>query len=72
MLTDTASHINLVLEVGPDGAVLVDAGPATASGALIAAMRQVTQALLRYLVDTSAEAELVGGNARISQAGYSF
>jgi cyclase len=72
MLTISASGINLALQSGPDGVVLVNPGPAPLATDVVAAIRRVTAAPLRYLIDTNADAELTGGNANVSQAGYSF
>lgn len=72
MLTLPGSGINLALETGADGALLVNPGPATAAANVIAAIRKTTSRPLRYLIDTSADAELTGANANVSRAGYSF
>lgn len=72
MLRLGGSGINVALDTGADGAVMVDTGPARASASLIAAIRQLTPAPIRYLVDTSADANLVGGNASLSRSGHSF
>lgn len=64
--------INVVLESGPDGSILVDTGPARSSDALLQQVRQLTSQPIRFLIDTSADAELIGGNAAVAAAGQSL
>jgi cyclase len=60
---------NVGVEVGDDGVVVVDAGSAASAKALLAAIRTITAAPIRYVIDTSADPDHVGGNETISQAG---
>jgi len=68
MLT-VAGGLNLALESGPDGAVLVNAGPSESSADVLAAVRRISSQPLRFLVNTSADPDLVGGNAQLAAAG---
>ena len=60
---------NVGVEVGDDGVVLVDSGAAANADAVLAAIRKISSAPIRYVIDTSADADHVGGNEKISQAG---
>ncbi|MGH8205943.1 MAG: hypothetical protein ACRETK_04125, partial [Steroidobacteraceae bacterium] len=52
--------------------IVVDTGPAGASAALVAQIKQLTREPIRFLIDTSADAELIGGNAAVAGAGKSL
>lgn len=60
---------NIGVQIGSDGVVLVDAGTATASDRVLAAIRKLTNLPIRYVIDTNAEADFVGGNGKLSKAG---
>jgi len=60
---------NVGVQVGDDGVVLVDSGAAANADAVLAAIRKISSAPIRYVIDTSADADHVGGNETISQAG---
>jgi glyoxylase-like metal-dependent hydrolase (beta-lactamase superfamily II) len=59
----TGAGANLAMQVGEDGVVLVDTGRAGTSEAVLAAIERVTDKPIRYIVNTSADAEHVGNNA---------
>ncbi len=63
---------NIGAQIGPDGVVLVNAGSADVSDKVIAAVRKLTSEPIRYIIDTSADADNVGGNAAVAKAGQSF
>lgn len=63
---------NITAQVGPDGVVLVNAGTAEASGQVLAEIQKLTKEPIRYIINTSADADLVGGNAALSKAGESI
>jgi cyclase len=63
---------NIGVQVGSDGVVLVDSGAANASDQVVAAIRKLTAQPIRYIVNTSADADHVGGNAKVAKAGKSF
>ena len=63
---------NIGVQVGSDGVVLVDAGAEKASGEILAAIKKITNQPIRYIIDTSADADFVGGNARLAKAGKSI
>ena len=63
---------NIALETGPDGSVLVDAGTAEAADRVIAAIKTVTKYPIRYIINTSAEADHVSGNGKLSKFGQNM
>jgi len=63
---------NVGVQIGPDGVVLVDAGSAQAADQLLAAIRKITDKPIRYIIDTNADPDHVGGNAKVAQAGKTF
>jgi len=60
---------NMVLAVGDDATLLVDAGYAREAPALAAAIRALTPRPVRYLLDTHWHADHTGGNAALAAAG---
>src|SRR5262245_53038515 len=60
---------NIGAQVGPNGVVLVNAGTEENSGELVAAIARLTSQPIRYIIDTSADLSVVGGNARVAKAG---
>src|ERR1700683_1828813 len=60
---------NIGVQIGSDGVVLVNAGVEPASGQVLAALRKLTPLPIRYVIDTNAEADFVGGNAKLAKAG---
>lgn len=60
---------NVAVQTGEDGAIMVDTGPPASAPALLKALRSVTNAPLRYIINTSADPDSVGNNAAISMAG---
>jgi cyclase len=63
---------NIAFQVGVDGVVVVDSGSAASADAVIAAIRKVTTQPIRYVINTSADADHVGGNAAIAKAGQTL
>jgi cyclase len=63
---------NIGVQIGPNGLVLVDAGTEEASGRVLAAIQKLTNQPIRYIIDTSADPDHVGGNARLAKAGRSI
>jgi glyoxylase-like metal-dependent hydrolase (beta-lactamase superfamily II) len=61
----------VVLQVGPDGAILVDSGSGQRSADVLAEIRKITNRPIRYIINTSADREHVGGNDDLSKAGQS-
>jgi cyclase len=63
---------NIGIQVGADGVVVVDSGSASSADAVIAAIRKVTTQPIRYIINTSADPDHVGGNAAIAKAGQTL
>jgi cyclase len=63
---------NIGFQVGADGVVVVDAGSASSADAVVAAIRKVTTQPIRYVIDTSADPDRVGGNAAVAKAGQTL
>ncbi len=62
---------NVAVQIGPDGAVVVDTGSADRAADVVAEIRKLTSRPVRYIINTSADAEHVGGNEDVSKAGQS-
>jgi glyoxylase-like metal-dependent hydrolase (beta-lactamase superfamily II) len=60
---------NIGVQVGPDGLVVVDSGRVESADAVVAATRAMSSQPIRYVINTSADADHVGGNAAVSGAG---
>jgi glyoxylase-like metal-dependent hydrolase (beta-lactamase superfamily II) len=56
-------------QVGDDGILLVDSGSADASGEILEALGNLSAEPIRYIINTSSDADHTGGNERLSQAG---
>jgi cyclase len=63
---------NIGFQVGADGVVVVDSGSASSTDAVIAAIRKVTAQPIRYVINTSADADHVGGNMALAKAGQTL
>lgn len=63
---------NIAAQTGLDGVILVNAGSAEMSAKVLAAIRKLTPEPIRYIIDTNADPDNVGGNASLSKAGQSF
>jgi glyoxylase-like metal-dependent hydrolase (beta-lactamase superfamily II) len=63
---------NIGVQIGADGVVVVDAGSAAMSGAVLEAIKKLTSQPIRYLIDTSADPDHVGGNEALARAGENF
>ncbi len=63
---------NIGFQVGADGVVVVDSGSAENADAVVAAIQKVTAQRIRYLINTSADPDHVGGNARVAKSGQTL
>src|SRR5262245_44582077 len=63
---------NIGVQIGEDGVVVVDAGAAASAPAVVAAIKKLTPQPIRYVIDTSADADHVGGNETLSKAGQTL
>jgi glyoxylase-like metal-dependent hydrolase (beta-lactamase superfamily II) len=60
---------NVVMHVGEDGVILVDSGSGAMADQLVAELRKVTTDPIRLIINTSADADHVGGNERLATEG---
>jgi cyclase len=65
----TFSGGNIVVLVGRDGLVLVDAKGESFTGATIAALRKLSDKPVRYVINTHCHSDHVGGNPSFQRAG---
>jgi cyclase len=63
---------NIGVQVGSDGVVLVDAGSAGASDQVLATLKKITPLPVRYIIDTGADPDHVGGNGKLAKAGLTI
>src|SRR5262245_38581570 len=56
---------NITMQVGKDGVLLVDTPPAALVPQVIAEVRKLSDKPIRYIVNTSVDAEHSGGNAAL-------
>jgi len=63
---------NIVVQLGPAGVVLVDSGSPGRSDDILAAVRRITPLPIRYIINTSMDADHVGGNDALARAGLSI
>ena len=63
---------NIGVQVGVDGVVVVDSGDGSSSGAVLDAIGKITPKPIRYIINTNADADHVGGNAALAKAGQSL
>jgi cyclase len=60
---------NITVQFGSDGAVVVDAGTLERADQVIAAIKKITAQPIRYVIDTSADADHVAANEKVAKAG---
>jgi cyclase len=60
---------NVGVQVGEDGLVVVDTGSAAGALALLAAIKRISPKPIRYVIDTGPDADHVGGNETLANAG---
>jgi glyoxylase-like metal-dependent hydrolase (beta-lactamase superfamily II) len=60
---------NVTVQTGEDGAVVVDAGPAATAAAVVDIIRKISPRPTRYVINTSADPDHVGGNEAVAKAG---
>jgi glyoxylase-like metal-dependent hydrolase (beta-lactamase superfamily II) len=63
---------NVAVQLGSAGVVLVDSGSAPMADAVLAAVKRLTDRPIRYVINTSADADHVGGNEKLSKAGQTI
>jgi glyoxylase-like metal-dependent hydrolase (beta-lactamase superfamily II) len=63
---------NIGVQIGSDGVVLVNSGAAAATDQVLAAVKTLTDLPIRYVINVDAGADFVGGNEKLSRAGYTI
>ena len=63
---------NIVMQTGPEGVILVDSGSTAMADEVLATIRRLTPLPIRYIINTSMDADHVGGNEKLSKAGLSI
>jgi cyclase len=63
---------NIGVQIGVDGVVLVNAGTAANTDKVLAALKKLTPLPIRYVIDTNADADFVGGNGKLAKAGQTI
>ncbi|HEY6507415.1 MAG TPA: MBL fold metallo-hydrolase, partial [Vicinamibacterales bacterium] len=67
-----ADGANVVVQAGEQGALVVDSGSGKGTDGILSAVARLASAPIRYLVNTSADSDHLGGNAAVSAAGSNF
>ena len=60
---------NIIVQVGADGVVMVDAGSGEKTPQVLAAVKKLTDEPIRYVINTGPDPDHVGGNEAFSKAG---
>ncbi len=63
---------NITVDIGSEGAILVDTGSAQLADKALAAIEKLTSQRIRYIINTGADADHVGGNEKLSRAGLTL
>jgi cyclase len=63
---------NAAVQIGQDGVVIVDTGTASRADQVLAEIRKLTKQPIRYIINTNADPDHVGGNEKLSAAGQSI
>jgi len=63
---------NIVVQLGPEGIILVDSGSTEKADLVLAAIRRLTDLPIRYIINTGMDADHVGGNDKLARAGLSI
>jgi cyclase len=63
---------NVLVQIGPEGVILVDSGSTAMADEVLAEIRRLTPLPIRYIINTSMDPDHVGGNEVLSKAGLSI
>jgi glyoxylase-like metal-dependent hydrolase (beta-lactamase superfamily II) len=63
---------NVAVQVGDEGLVVVDTMSTAAGDRLLATIQSISQRPLRYIINTSSDADRTGGNEQVAKAGEKF
>ena len=60
---------NIGVQIGSDGVILVNSGNGGATNEVLAAIKKLTDWQIRYIINTDAGSDFVGGNAKLAKTG---
>ncbi len=60
---------NIAVQVGEDGVVLVDSGSGKVTDKVLGAIRQLSEKPIRFILNTNADPDHMGGNESLAKAG---
>ena len=60
---------NIAVQIGKDGVLLVDTGQGVQADKLLATIRTLSDGPIRYIIDTNADSDHIGGNETIAMHG---
>jgi len=60
---------NIGVQLGSDGIMLVNSGNGSSTAEVLAALKKLTDLQIRYIINTDAGPDFVGGNAKLAKAG---
>ena len=63
---------NIGVQIGSDGVVLVNTGTTSSADKVLAAIKKLTDLPIRYVINTDAGADFVGGNEKLAKSGYTI
>jgi len=63
---------NIGVQIGSDGVVLVNTGTTQAADKVLGAIKKLTELPIRYVINTDAGADFVGGNEKLAKSGYTI
>jgi cyclase len=63
---------NIAVQVGEDGVLMADTGLTSRAEAVLAAIKKISPAPIRYIANTSADPDHVGGNEAVANAGQTL
>src|SRR5580765_5580705 len=63
---------NIGVQIGSDGIVLVNAGTVQATDRVLSELKKLTDLPIRYIIDTDADRDFVGGNEKLAKAGFTI
>lgn len=69
MIAGGAAHSNIAVQVGSEGVFLVDAATEAVSDKVLQAIRTLSKGPINYIVNTTADIDHYGGNAKLGSAG---
>lgn len=61
---------NIAVQLGDEATVVVNAGPAQMSADIVAAIGELSNRPIEFVIDTDGDADEVGGNAAVAKVGF--